>query len=454
MSFKQKNVRVVMGGSRWWVGVGLWVSSGLVACSHGPKRGLSEIPGDVQVWTQHAGKGQLLAKALTLDEGDCPKINLTLAGKSGSQPGQAVSFPMEVRSALDSAFPQVCQFLVPANAVAANIEGRSLNLNRAPKRIAVMGDTGCRVKVGDKDGNFIQDCADPQAWPFQQIAESVAQFNPDLTIHVGDYLYRESYSQGDHWNTWKDDFFAPAARLMAVAPWIFVRGNHESCHRAWQGWFRMLEPGAVPASCPKETQPYLVNLASLRLGVVDLSEVADYPYDPVMESVLRKQFYQVFHFNPTPDWILSHKPIWYGAFLKERPKRWVGETFFQAFTHAAQVKASDNLLNVNWPDSLSLIVSGHYHLFQLLALSPDAPLQVVTGNGGTQLSRQFESLKVGKWIKNWKIRASSTFEQFGFVTFEKLEGPGHWEMVEHDVQGHALKVCQINEKELDCGSDL
>ena len=70
--------------------------------------------------------------------------------------------------------------------------------------------------------------------------------HPDLVVHVGDYHYRENACPagdagcstspwGYGWDAWDADFFTPAKRLLAVAPWIVVRGNHESCDRAGQG---------------------------------------------------------------------------------------------------------------------------------------------------------------------------------------------------------------------------
>jgi hypothetical protein len=37
-------------------------------------------------------------------------------------------------------------------------------------------------------------------------------------------------------------FFLPAKPLLQASPWVVVRGNHESCSRAGQGWWRMLDP--------------------------------------------------------------------------------------------------------------------------------------------------------------------------------------------------------------------
>mgnify|MGYP000167914488 CR=1 FL=1 len=61
------------------------------------------------------------------------------------------------------------------------------------------------------------------------VAGAVAAWDPDLIVHVGDYLYRESpcpegqsgcagSPHGDNWATWNADFFAPASPLLGAAP--------------------------------------------------------------------------------------------------------------------------------------------------------------------------------------------------------------------------------------------
>ncbi|MDW4746763.1 metallophosphoesterase, partial [Escherichia coli] len=78
-------------------------------------------------------------------------------------------------------------------------------------------------------------------------------------LHVGDYHYRENACPPDvagcqgspwgyGWDTWQADLFQPAAPLMAAAPWVLVRGNHEECARAGQGWFRFLDPRPYSAA--------------------------------------------------------------------------------------------------------------------------------------------------------------------------------------------------------------
>ena len=79
--------------------------------------------------------------------------------------------------------------------------------------------------------------------PFAALATAAAALKPDLVIHLGDYLYRETpcpasfagcagSPYGDNWAAWNADFFVPGAPLLAAAPWIVIRGNHEDCARA------------------------------------------------------------------------------------------------------------------------------------------------------------------------------------------------------------------------------
>ena len=133
--------------------------------------------------------------------------------------------PMAVRAAADSKFALICSAAVPAGTKTATVSGAALPVPVAdPARILVLGDTGCRLK-----GAVLQACNDPAKWPFPELATAAASLKPDLVIHVGDYLYRESACPagnqgcagspwGDNWTTWQADFFTPAAPLAGCRP--------------------------------------------------------------------------------------------------------------------------------------------------------------------------------------------------------------------------------------------
>jgi calcineurin-like phosphoesterase family protein len=203
-----------------------------------------------------------IARAVLSDTTQCPAITI-----DGTR--QAMTVRALPDTGPNAPFPVlVCELPLPPGAASANIENSPLPVPKtALKSIAAFGDTGCRLKAAkrtakdlddDERGKF-QDCNTPSLWPFAQLAASVAAAKPDLVIHVGDYVYRESacppHDQGckgspygDDWATWKADFFAPAAPALLAAPWIMVRGNHEICKRAGAGYFRLLDPAPAQAS--------------------------------------------------------------------------------------------------------------------------------------------------------------------------------------------------------------
>ena len=193
---------------------------------------------------------------------ECPSLELDGGAYAMSVRARPATVPQRPTISLasaskPSAFPVlVCEAAIPAGVARATVAGRVLPLPKAnPQRIVVIGDSGCRIKVSD---HVFQDCNDVATWPFPRVADTAAASAPDLVIHVGDYNYRENACPagnagcagspwGYGWDTWEADLFAPAAKLMAAAPWIVVRGNHESCARAGQGWWRFLDPGPLAA---------------------------------------------------------------------------------------------------------------------------------------------------------------------------------------------------------------
>ena len=193
----------------------------------------------------------------------CPTI--TLDGKNQPMSTRVPAEVRPVRSTVNNAAESkpslfsntTCEAIVPKHTTSASIANQTLPLPKAEiKRIVILGDTGCRMKKSNGQ-YFLQDCSDENAWPFAKIARTAAALHPDLVLHVGDYHYRESACPENNKNcanspwgygsdTWEADFFQPASSLLAIAPWVVVRGNHEECARAGQGWFRYLD-----------TQPYI-----------------------------------------------------------------------------------------------------------------------------------------------------------------------------------------------------
>src|ERR1700732_765660 len=86
------------------------------------------------------------------------------------------SIPMTARRPVPAGFQPVCEAEIPAGTRKARLDGQRLALPRPnPKRVAVLGDTGCRLQ-----GERIQACNDPAQWPFQAVANRAAAGRPEL----------------------------------------------------------------------------------------------------------------------------------------------------------------------------------------------------------------------------------------------------------------------------------
>ena len=68
-----------------------------------------------------------------------------------------------------------------------------------------------------------------------------------------------------------------AAPLLAAAPIILTRGNHEDCTREGLGWLRLMSPQAFDpqAPCAAHVAPLLVPLGDLTMAVLDTASAPE-----------------------------------------------------------------------------------------------------------------------------------------------------------------------------------
>lgn len=353
-------------------------------------------------------------------------------------------------------FPnRVCEWLPPSTTRYVQIEGERSALRLPmpnPRRIVVLGDSGCL-------GGTIQDCE--HDWPFPQIARYAAARQPDLVIHVGDYNYRGTncvaydgcctYNPvscgfpncGDSWGTWQADFFTPAAPLLAAAPWVMVRGNHELCGRAGRGWFRYLAPHSPPPTCapnpvenPTYTAPFPLYLGDeLRLLVLDSASACGQLAERDDVAEFHEQFARLEEHaaNGTSQqtWLVSHRALW--SVLKSSGQQ-------STVLNYTLQQASQNRL----PASISLLFSGHEHLFQSLTMEqPGLPPSLVVGTGGAVLDDPADVPErveqVSATPSGPTIAMATTVHDHGYLLIE-LAGAG-WSATFYDLYDQPLATC-------------
>jgi hypothetical protein len=389
-------------------------------------------------WVQFNGDGA--AEVRVAVPGDvCPAIIIDGATQA-----------MQRRSVTDQNFPVgLCSAVLATGVKAASVLGVSVPVPvAAPQRILVVGDTGCRV-----EGRIVQACNDPEKWPFPQIARTAAALMPDLVIHVGDYLYRESPCPsgnascagtpwGDNWQTWQADFFTPAAPLLAAAPWVIVRGNHEECERSGLGWLRLLGPLPFDPSTPCVTHitPYEVPLDSLSLVVMDDADAPDTDVAAKLLPTYRQEFGALSAPASKPRWLLLHRPIW-GAITGPFGVPIGGNQTLIASLRGAVI-----------PDAVTLMLSGHIHSFEAINYAGKIPPQIVEGDSGDNLDLTPSDLKGALFPGGSGVTVKDGISLPGFGFLLMIRSPSGWTLDLYRVDGRKERECMFANARIDCSA--
>lgn len=392
-------------------------------------------PGAPVAWVELGPDGVQIARAIT-GEATCPQLTVDSAAQ-----------PMQRRVAPDTAFPvTTCEATIPRGATQAFLAGTALHLLQGtPKRVAVIGDTGCRLAKPDA----YQGCDDPNLWPFAAIARQIAAWQPDLVIHVGDYYYREDpcpagnaecagSPTGDTWASWNADFFTPAAPLLNAAPWVFVRGNHETCDRGGDGWFHFLDPRPIPASCQTYTDPYAVPAGDVQLLVFDSSAATDGWAPPDQVAEYSGEFEALAKLAGPNAWFLTHRPVWgLVQFGKDRT--------LATGTETLQV-ASKNTL----PPGVQMSFAGHIHLAEALSFPPGSgrPPMFIAGNSGTELDQPMSMDIPGIAIGGVPVAGGRVTSLFGYLTL--ASSGGVWTATARDTGATPVWACVVVSKSAGC----
>jgi hypothetical protein len=384
-------------------------------------------------WVQMAPGGAAEARAVVVGK-SCPEITI-----------DKQKLAMRLRAPGNPAFPNMlCTATLPKAAISAKVLGYDLPLPRPlVNRIVVFGDTGCRIK-----GFTVQACNDSAQWPFPRIAAVAASLKPDLVIHVGDYLYREATCpsgnrgcagspSGDDWPAWAADFFTPAAPLLAEAPFVFVRGNHEECARSGAGWLRLLGPLPFDAKapCTDHVAPWAVPLGSATLAVMDDSHAPD-PYAPgSLAALYRADLAAVGRMAPAPVWLAMHRPI----------RGVVQFPFGIVLGGNRTMMAAQDESGI--PDNVSLLVSGHIHTFEAINYQKDSPPQIIAGEGGDLLDKAPRDLS-GRSVGALKIASGLSLPGYGFLLFTREAD--RWLIHVMTQDGVQEALCSLAKRHLDC----
>jgi hypothetical protein len=393
----------------------------------------------------------------------CPTITI-----NGGTPAQmnlraAATTSLALRSvntppAKPALFPvSACEFQLPSGATSAVVAGQSLPLPKAnPTKIVVIGDTGCRLQ----NGNGTQSCNDPDPngtdtpYPFAAVAALAAAQNPDLVLHVGDYAYRDNpcpAGQGFNcggspwgfgWDTWQADLFTPGAKLLAAAPWIMTRGNHEQCNRAGQGWYRFLDTNAYDTTGVKTcdsaandaiatggnwNNPFLVNInASTQVVVFDTANAKPQSQTPALATGPGSLFFTTYASElTTAGNLLAASPLPFSLWSNHHPIFGYATGNPPTNPIPAFVPVMNSVFpGTYFPPPINLALHGHTHDYQALNFQPGAlpdggtfqpAATLVSGNAGDILDTSLPYPLTGSAVSAVGNQAAVTVATVGGV---------------------------------------
>lgn len=406
------------------VGVVLLLAAALTTCDGAGESGV------LYRWVELGPSASVIARVI-VENPECPMIRI-----------DGVTSRMDVRADPEDDFPVLtCEKLIPDGTRSASVGGKGLNLPvDRPGRIIVIGDTGCRLSAA-----AAQACNDPSAWPFKQIADTAAALDPDLIIHVGDYLYREAPCPegdagcagspfGDNWGGWEADFFAPADTLLPAAPWVLLRGNHEMCSRGGEGWFTFLDPYPLPPECQEFTDPYVIDIGGVDLLVLDSSSAQDNSAPAGLVETYAGQIGALFESIGDDSWFLVHHPLW-----------GIGEFDGSLFKINQTLQAATG--NTLAP-GINLVLGGHIHLFEILTFEGGRSPQMLVGNSGTTPDQAVTIPLSGEEIGGGVVDRGITEDEFGFVVMDRADGG--WLLSLRGVSGAEILSCTLVANVINC----
>jgi hypothetical protein len=217
-----------------------------------------------------------------------------------------------------------------------------------------------------------------------------------------------------------------------------VRGNHEDCNRAGEGWFRFLDRAPMESSCRDLTGMFVARLGEFGVVVVDGAKAAD-PRGDASELIdtLRRQFLEVAGKIPEEAWLASHRP--FNAMVS------IGDDRPPVVDNVVQEAALGPVM----PAGVRMQVAGHVHFFQAVDFDGARPPTLVVGTGGDALATMAPMSMVGADINGLTVANSVTRLGFGYMIWEREAA--QWAGTLYDVDGNALDHCRLDGRWLKCG---
>jgi len=235
-----------------------------------------------------------------------------------------------------------------------------------------------------------------------------------------------------------------------------VRGNHEVCNRAGQGWYRYLDPypydpsGTGLKTCNDPANDNVVNGGNYnRPWAVSFGDTQFVVFDSA--NTIKSAF--AAGFQPYTDQLTAAA----GLVSSNLLNIWAVHHPVLGYT-AANPPTSGNpglqsLMKVAWPGNyyppnVGLAIHGHVHDFQALNFGSNHPATFVAGNGGDNLDTALPATfdpNADLPAANTVVNAFAYSQQFGFMVMDRVGSVGdkNWKFTSFRRDGTVIATCTM-----------
>ncbi len=288
----------------------------------------------------------------------------------------------------------VCEYQMKSYAVSLSYpDGRTQTLSRPTTQTSIF-------LVGNTGRNNLSESP-----VFKDVAQKIVSqenINHTTTLHLGNFIFSNQKAKTkETWQIWQDEFFQAAQPLLAQTPFIFTRGDSESCklEGGFRGWFYFFDAKAGPVNgidlqaCEQNyniASSYLVSFGKNIIGVLDSSnaspshadrqEILKYSTELALLNDGIKQLKSDKEHKNKQASLVSHRPFW-GLSSKDHSV----ETMTLQKAYHQFIQASAHHL-----PGFKQIISGHENLFDLLKFHQGKISQVIVGNSGNRKGRPYK----------------------------------------------------------------
>jgi 3',5'-cyclic AMP phosphodiesterase CpdA len=186
----------------------------------------------------------------------------------------------------------------------------------------------------------------------REVIESIAKNEPDILLHTGDFV-----EFGMNYEGWDEEFFHPAADLLAYVPLYPVLGNHEYNGEGWMVYYDIFSP-------PGNEQWYAFSYGCARFVILD----SNFNFKPKGE-----QYTWLVEELQSPGYLDSK---WQIVLLHHPP--------YTSGSHRGdEVPIAEYLVPLFEANGVDLVFSAHNHHFE--RSFKDGIYYIVTAGGGAWL---------------------------------------------------------------------